>query len=109
METVTTGLLRQVTEAVALFYGGTGLDSTVEADRDWQPTILAEDVRPGDVIGLGPELGLRVDHIDFDGTEGLLAGRIQCDAPVDGRHGPLRPNQPYATVVYAGSELRWLS
>lgn len=73
------------------------------------PTILAEEVRAGDLIGIGPGLALRVDHIVFDGPDGLLAGRVETDEPkVDTRHGALRDGQPYAAVVAAGSELKML-
>lgn len=76
--------------------------------RATAPTILAENVRPGDLIGLGPGLALRVDQTIFDGDDGLLIGRADCDGAVtDTRHGSLRHNQPYAAVVARGAELQW--
>lgn len=76
----------------------------VEAAPD-PPGIVADRVRRGDVIGLDNGLSLRVQHIDFDGDEGLLAGRIETVGDTDGWHGPLRVGQPYAVVVDAQSVL----
>lgn len=77
--------------------------------RKTSPTIRGAEVRPGDLIGLGPGLALRVEQVIFDGDDGLLVGRAECDGPLDNdRHGVLRPGQPYAAVVSADGELSWL-
>lgn len=78
-------------------------------DRPLALTIPGMAVRPGDLIGLGPGFALRVEQTVFDGGDGLLVGRIACPLPVyDDRHGNLRNGQPYAAVVTATGELRWL-
>lgn len=84
-------------------------EKLVTEPRRWKPTIRGGDVWPGDLIGLGPGLALRVEQVIFDGPDGMLVGRADCDGPIDnGRHGVLRPGQPYAAVVSADGELSWL-
>lgn len=87
----------------------TGRTSGDGACRQSSSTIRGGDVQRGDIIGLGQGLGLRVEQVVFEGEDGLLIGRADCSEPIDnGRHGMLRPGQPYAAVVTASGELSWI-
>lgn len=77
--------------------------------RENPTSIRGGDVRAGDLIGLGPGLGLRVTQTVFDGEDGLLIGRAECEGKTtDTRHGTLRNGQPYAAVVTASGTLHWM-